>query len=131
MADTSNLKFTKTHEWARAEGGTVAVGISDYAVEQLGDIVFVELPAVGKKVTAGGSFGVIESVKAAVELYAPVTGEVVETNQPVATDFQAISEDPFGRGWMIKIKAGNLAELNALMSAADYKAYCQSEGAKH
>jgi glycine cleavage system H protein len=131
MTEPSDVRFTKTHEWAKVEGGVVAVGISDYAVEQLGDIVFVELPPVGRKVTAGSSFGVIESVKAAVELYAPVSGEVVEANGPVATDFQAISEDPFGRGWMIKIKPASPAEMNALMSAADYRTYCQSEGAKH
>ena len=131
MTVPADARFTKTHEWARSEGGVVAVGISDYAVGQLGDIVFVELPAVGRKVTAGASFGVIESVKAAVELYAPIGGEVVEANQSVATDFQAISEEPFGRGWMIKIKPASPAQMDALMSAADYKTYCQGEGEKH
>ncbi len=128
---SDNTKFTKTHEWARLEGGVVTVGISQYAVGQLGDIVFVELPKVGKAVTADAPFGVIESVKAAVDLISPVSGEVMESNAAVTEDFQAISQDPYGKGWMIKVRPSNLAEPDALMTPEQYEAFTQSEQAGH
>lgn len=131
MADKQQCRFSKTHEWARDEGGLVVVGISDYAAKQLGDIVFVELPKVGKKVAAEGSFGVIESVKAAVEIYSPVGGEVVEANPAVAKDFEAISKDPFGNGWMIKIKPDAPGQLDALMTVQQYETFLQSPENQH
>ena len=119
--DPTTLKYTTSHEWAGCdEAGTVTVGISKFACDQLGDIVFVELPEAGTAVTAGQPFGVIESVKAAVDLNSPVSGEVVEANEAVTDDFDQISQDPCGEGWMIKIKASDTSELDALMDAAAY-----------
>jgi glycine cleavage system H protein len=125
-----NLKYTKSHEWARIEGNVVTMGITDYAVQQLGDIVFLDLPKVGAKATAGQPIGVIESVKAAVDLYAPVSGEVVEVNSPLANDFESLAKDPYGAGWMAKIKVADANALANLLSAADYQKTVESE-AKH
>ncbi len=127
----TDLKFSRTHEWARLEGNVVTVGITEYAAQQLGDIVFVELPKPGKKLTAESPFGVIESVKAAVDLFSPVTGEVVEANDSVTSDFQAISADAFGRGWMIKVRVAGPAAVASLMGPADYEKFVQEEQAKH
>ncbi len=120
-----DVKMTKTHEWARVEEntGTVEVGITDYAVEQLGDIVYIELPSVGAAVKADTTFGVIESAKAAVELCSPVDGEVVEVNEQLTTNFDVLSEDPYGKAWMLKIKAEDLTQMDALMTATEYEAY--------
>lgn len=120
-----DLKFMKSHEWARVEDrGTVTVGISEHAQEQLGDIVFVELPNVGDRVTAGNSCAVVESVKAASDLYAPVSGEVVAVNEALADKPEAINEDPYGEGWLFEIRADNLAEdMDALL---DPDAYAES-----
>jgi glycine cleavage system H protein len=127
-----DLKYTKTHEWARLEtDGTVTTGITGFAVEQLGDIVFLELPQVGQELDAAGAFGVIESVKAAVDLYSPIGGEVVATNIPLAQDFDTLSKDPFGGGWMAKIKPSNPGELDKLLSPADYQKFIESPEAKH
>ncbi len=123
-----NLKYTKTHEWARVEGDVVTVGITDFAAEQLGDIVFVELPAVGTAVSQDTAFGVVESVKAAVDLNSPVSGRVTETNLAVTDELTLISEDPYNRGWMMKIKASDPGELDNLMSAAEYDAFIKSGG---
>lgn len=123
-----NLKYTKTHEWARVEGGVVTVGITDFAAEQLGDIVFVELPAVGTAVSQDTAFGVVESVKAAVDLNSPVSGQVTETNLAVTDELTLISEDPYNKGWMMKIKASDPGELDNLMSAAEYDAFIKSGG---
>ena len=123
-----DLKFTKSHEWAKLDdAGVVTVGISDYATKQLGDIVYIELPAVGASVTAAGSFGAIESVKAAVELYSPVGGEVVAANNEVEDDLDTISKDPYGQGWLMRVQASDPAQLESLMSAADYEAYLESD----
>jgi glycine cleavage system H protein len=123
-----DLKYTKTHEWARLEtDGTVTTGITSFAVEQLGDIVFLELPRVGQDLQAAGAFGVIESVKAAVDLYSPISGEVVATNAPLAQDFDTLSKDPFGGGWMAKIKPSAPGELDRLLSPADYQKFIESE----
>ena len=123
-----DLKFAKSHEWARldSDSNIVTVGISAFAVEQLGDIVFVELPEPGTSVTAESPFGVIESVKAAVDLYAPVSGEVIETNQAVAEQLDLLASDPYGQAWMIKIKPQNLSQLEGLMSTADYQAFIET-----
>ena len=120
MSIPDDLKYTQDHEWLRSEGDVVVVGITHHAQDQLGDVVFVELPSPGSQVTAGETFGTVESVKAVSDLFVPVEGEVVEVN-PVLTDKpEAVNQDPYGEGWMIKLKlAGALPE--ALMSASDYR----------
>jgi len=123
----TDLKYTKTHEWVRLEGDVVTMGITKYAAEQLGDIVFVELPGVGKKLAAAGVLGVIESVKAAVEIFAPVAGEVTDTNQAVATDLTLISNDPYGAGWMVKLRPENPIELENLMDGLQYERFLNEQ----
>src|SRR5207237_10904009 len=104
------LKFSKTHEWVREEGGgTVTVGIIEYAQSQLGDVIYLELPSVGQKLEAGARLGVIESVKAASDLYSPVAGEVVEVNQDLKEHPEYINDDPYGKGWDLKLKSGTAA----------------------
>lgn len=120
MAET---KYTKDHEWVRIEGDTVTVGITDYAQEQLGDVVYVELPDVGKAVKAGDEAAVVESVKAASEVYAPVSGEVVEVNEALADAPAGVNEDATGAGWFVKLKLANAGELDGLMSEDAYKTY--------
>ncbi|MET3118197.1 glycine cleavage system H protein [Undibacterium sp. GrIS 1.8] len=120
MTIPANLKYTASHEWVRVEAdGTIAVGISDFAQDALGDIVFVDLPKVGKALTAGKDCAVVESVKAASDIYAPVSGEVVEVNQAVADAPEAINTDAFG-SWMFKMKPSNSADVDALMDADAY-----------
>ena len=121
------MKFTKSHEWAKAEGLTVTVGISDYAQESLGDIVFIELPSVGDKLTKGSQLGTIESTKAASEIYVPVGGEILEVNSGLVDNPQWINESPFDKGWMVKIKLQDATELDALMDEAAYKEYVAKE----
>ena len=117
------LKYAKTHEWAGQKDGLgiITVGLSDYAIEQLGDIVFLELPAVGDKVTKESEFCTIESVKAASDLYAPVSGEIAEVNESVAENLELFKDDPYGQAWIVKIKAEDMTELDSLMSAEDYE----------
>lgn len=123
-----NLKYSKTHEWVRLDEGNFAVmGITDYAVQQLGDIVFLDLPKIGAKVTEGQPLGVIESVKAAVDLYSPVTGEVVEVNAPLANDFETLAKDPYSAGWMAKIRVAGADALKHLLSAAEYQKLAEGE----
>jgi glycine cleavage system H protein len=117
----AELKYTKEHEWAKLEGDRARVGITAFAQEQLGDVVFVELPKVGAKVAAMKTFGVVESVKAVSDLFAPVTGEIVEANAGLAQKPETVNADPYGQGWMIVVKMANPKELDALMSAADYE----------
>jgi glycine cleavage system H protein len=119
------LRFTEDHEWVRHEGDLVVVGITDYAQTQLGDVVYVELPAVGKKVEKGGETAVVESVKAASEVYAPIAGEVVEVNEELAGEPAKVNQDPMGGGWFMKLRPANLAELDGLMDEAKYKAYVE------
>ncbi len=123
-----DVKFAKTHEWARLEANSsiITVGISDYAVERLGDIVFIELPEVGTSLTRESPFGVIESVKAAVDLIAPVSGQVTQVNQDLSQQFDVLSNDPFGQAWMIKIEASDPNQFNALMSPSDYQAFIET-----
>jgi len=122
-----DLKYSKTHEWARlAAGDVVTMGITDFAVQQLGDIVFLELPKVGARTKQGSPLGVIESVKAAVDLYAPVTGEVVEVNSSLTDDFDALGKDPYGKGWMVKIKISSSA-LAGLMTPGEYQKHVEQE----
>jgi glycine cleavage system H protein len=117
----SDLKFAKSHEWIRVSGDTATVGISDHAQSELTDIVFVELPAVGRKVKAGEACAVVESVKTASDIYSPVSGEIVELNQPVTDNPALVNTEPYASGWFFKIKLSNPAELNALLSPEDYK----------
>ena len=115
-----DLKYSKEHEWVRVEGNIAAVGITDYAQGELGDIVFVELPKPGTKVEHMKSFGTIEAVKAISDLFSPLTGEVSEVNSQVETDASIINKDPYGDGWIIKIKFSNRGELDSLLSAEEY-----------
>jgi len=115
------LKYTKDHEWIRLEGDAGIVGITDYAQGELGDIVFVELPSKGKKVRQGESFGTIEAVKAVSDLFAPVSGEVAEVNAELEKSAELINKDPYGAGWIIKIKIANKEEPGGLLSAQQYR----------
>jgi glycine cleavage system H protein len=127
MAYPSDRKYTKQHEWIQASGTTGTVGITDHAQEELGDIVFVELPKVGAEVTAGKTFGSVESVKAVSDLYAPASGTVTEVNGDLATSPENVNKDPHG-SWMMKITLKNPGELDALMSSADYEKFVTEEG---
>lgn len=117
-----DLKYTKEHEWVKLENGTAKVGITDYAQGELGDIVFVELPQAGAKVEAMKPFGTIEAVKAISDLFSPLSGEITEINKDLESDSSIINSDPYGAGWMIKIRISDRGELDSLLSAADYKA---------
>ena len=118
-----NLRYTKTHEWARLDEAdkTVTVGLTDFAVEQLGDVVYLELPSVGQKVQKESAMGVIESVKAASDIYAPVSGEVVEVNSAVTENFDLLKQDAYGNAWLVKIKPDNDEDFATLLSAQDYE----------
>ena len=118
--------FTDEHEWIEVEGNNATVGITDYAQSQLGDIVFVEVPAAGTKLSKGGDAAVVESVKAASDVYAPVTGTVTEGNDALADDPALVNSDPEGAGWFFKIELDDLSELDGLMDAAAYKAFVDS-----
>ena len=120
------LKFAKSDEWFQVEGDVVTIGISDYAQDQLSDIVYVELPNVGDSVTAGKTFGSVESVKAAADVYSAISGEVVEVNTALEDEPEAINSDAFGAGWMIKVKVSDLSPLDALMDSAAYAEYCEN-----
>jgi glycine cleavage system H protein len=116
-----SLYFTKDHEWIRVDGDTATVGISDHAQEQLGDIVFAEVPETGRRLTRGQEAAVVESVKAASDVYSPVSGEVVDGNSKVADDPSIVNRDPEGEGWFFKLKLDNPSELDGLMSEAAYR----------
>ena len=117
----ADLKYTKDHEWVRSADGEATIGITDYAQAQLGDVVFVELPAVGRAIKQGEVFGTIESVKAVSELYAPVSGEVVAVNDALSTSPESVNKDPHG-AWIIKVKPSNAGELGSLLDATAYGA---------
>ncbi len=119
----SDVRYTKDHEWIRLEGGVGVVGITDYAQNALGDVVFVEVPEAGKALTAGGEAGVIESVKAASEIYSPVSGEVVEGNAGLDGDPALVNSSPTGDGWIFKVKLSNPDEVGTLMTEAEYQAF--------
>lgn len=123
MGYPTQFRYSKDHEWIEVKGDIGVVGITDYAQHELGDVVFVELPAMGAKLMAGKNFGSVESVKAVSDIYAPVTGEVAEANSALVKAPEAINTDPHGAGWLIKIKLANPPELNALMDAKAYEAY--------
>jgi glycine cleavage system H protein len=116
----TDLRYTKDHEWVRVDGDIATVGITEYAASQLGDIVFVELPVIGRSLTQGAAFGVVESVKAVSDLYAPVSGEVTEGNDALADGPELVNSDPFGAGWMVRLRVTDPAEVEALLDAAAY-----------
>lgn len=120
MEIPTNLKYAQTHEWARVEGDVVVVGITDFAQKQLGDIVFIELPAIGKKVKQAENLGTIESAKAVGELLSPVSGEVIEVNKAVEGDPAVVNSAPYENGWLVKLKVGNAADLDKLLTPAQY-----------
>jgi glycine cleavage system H protein len=126
MTYPKDLKYTREHEWIKVDGAAATVGITDYAQQSLGDIVFVELPKVGTEITASKSFGSVESVKAVSELYAPASGTVTEVNQELAASPEKINADAHA-AWMIKLKLKNPGELNSLLSAADYEKFVAEE----
>lgn len=121
-----DLKFAESDEWFRVEGDIVTIGISDYAQDQLSDIVFVELPEVGRQLKAGDAFGVVESVKSTSDLYTAVGGEVIETNAALENTPELVNESPYEDGWFVKIKASDLSALQNLMDSAAYTAYCDN-----
>ncbi len=118
----SDLRYTKDHEWVRIDGDDAVIGITAYAAEQLGDIVFVELPDVGKALSQSAAFGVVESVKAVSDLYAPVGGEVVGINDALAGTPEAVNRDPYGEGWMVRVRLADAGELDELLDAPEYDA---------
>lgn len=128
MTYPANYIYTKEHEWLDAKDGLATVGITDYAQSELGDVVFVELPQAGTKLTKGKSFGTVESVKAVSEIYAPASGEVVEANGELHNKPETINTDPHGAAWLVKIKLANASDLDGLMDAAAYEAYIAAKG---
>ena len=121
MEFPGDLKYSKEHEWVRLEGDVAVIGITEFAQDELGDIVYVEQPKVGDKVSQNEQFGVVESVKTVSDLYSPLSGEVVEVNDDVAGSPENINKDPYGTGWIIKVKTDDTSELDNLLSADDYK----------
>ena len=122
-----DLKYTREHEWARAKGKRVVVGITEFAQDQLGDIVYVELPSVGDEVKKGEAFGVVESTKAVSDLFAPVSGKVVEVNDPLADAPETINEDPYEEGWMIQVEMSDPKDLADLLGGDAYKKFVEEE----
>ena len=117
-----DLRYTKDHEWVRVDGDVATVGITQYAADQLGDIVFVELPESGKSLTQFGTFGVVESVKAVSDLFAPLSGDVVETNDELGTKPELVNSDPYGAGWMLRVRVADAAQLDDLLDGPAYDA---------
>ena len=122
-----DLKFDKEHEWLRVEGDVATIGISDYAQDQLGEVVYLDLPSAGDSVIAGETFGEIESVKSVSELYSPVSGEVVEVNEDIDGAPESVNSDPYGSGWMIKVRLADPSQLDSLMSAEEYESFVANE----
>ena len=127
MAYPTQFRYTKDHEWIDVKGDTATIGITDYAQHELGDVVFVELPAKGSKITTGKTFGSVESVKAVSEIYAPASGEVLEGNAELQNKPETINSDPHGAAWLIKVKLANPAELGSLMDAKAYESYIEEK----
>jgi glycine cleavage system H protein len=127
MEFPANLRYTREHEWARQEGNRVVVGITDYAQKELGDVVFVELPEVGATIAVMDTFGVVESVKAVSDLYAPVSGTIVEANTILEDQPELVNASPYGQGWMAVIEATHIEELQQLLTASEYQAYVVQE----
>jgi glycine cleavage system H protein len=127
MGYPTQYRYTKEHEWIDTKGGAATIGITDYAQHELGDVVFVELPAAGTKLVTGKTFSSVESVKAVSEIYAPASGEVVEANTTLQNKPETINSDPHGAGWLVKIKLSNPAEVSSLMDAGAYEAYIEEK----
>jgi glycine cleavage system H protein len=127
MAYPTQFRYTKDHEWIDVTGDIATIGVTDYAQQELGDVVFVELPPPGSKLVTGKTFGSVESVKAVSEIYAPANGEVIETNASLQNKPEAINADPHGAAWLIKIRLGNPAEINSLMDAKAYEAFIEEK----
>jgi glycine cleavage system H protein len=125
--DPEDLKYTKEHEWARVEAGSVRVGITDFAQSSLGDIVYVDLPAAGTKVMAGQPFGEVESTKSVSDIYSPVTGEITERNAALEEAPELVNQEPYGQGWMVVIALEQPAEVDGMLSAGDYQRLIESE----
>ncbi len=123
----SDLKYAREHEWVRVDGDTATIGISDFAQDQLGEVVYVDLPSEGDEVTAGDTFGEIESVKSVSELYAPVSGEVVKVNEALEDTPETVNEDPYGDGWMIVVRISDPSQVDDLMDAGAYEAFVSEE----
>ena len=117
----ADLRYTKDHEWVRLDGDTATIGVTDFAAKQLGDVVFVDLPAVGKSVEQFATFGVVESVKAVSDLYAPLSGEVVEVNEELRSNPEFVNGEPFEGGWMIKVRVADAGQFEGLLDAAGYE----------
>jgi glycine cleavage system H protein len=128
MAYPTGYRYTNQHEWVQVKGDVATIGITDYAQHELGDVVFVELPKPSTKVTAGKSFGTVESVKAVSDIYSPVTGEVTEANGDLHNAPEKINSDPHGAAWLIKVRLSNPAEVNSLMDAQAYEAFIATKG---
>lgn len=126
----AKARYARSHEWVRVEGEYAVIGVSDYAQHLLSDIVFVELPEVGDTLTAGETMGTVESVKAAEDAYAPVSGEVAEVNTELEDNPEWVNEDPYGKAWLIKVSLSNASDLDSLMDAATYETYVQEEEEK-
>jgi len=124
------LRYTKQHEWIRLEGGTATVGVTDYAQEKLGDVVFVEMPETGMSIQKGDAFGVVESVKAASDVYCPVGGEVIEINHALEEHPEYVNQSPYGDGWIIRVKVTDSSAMNDLMDAEQYQAFVEQEESK-
>ena len=122
-----NLHYSKDHEWVRVEGDTAVVGITDHAQDQLGDVVYVELPKAGEEFAAHESFGSVESVKAVSEIFTPVSGKVAEANDSLNDEPEKVNQDPYGEGWMIKIKMTTAGEVDSLLTAAEYEDFTKAE----
>ncbi len=125
MSIPANLKYTKDHEWALVEGSTITVGITDHAQKELGDVVFVDLPPVGKEVTKGSTFGVVESIKAVSDLYSPVAGKIVETNATLKDEPAMVNQDPYGKAWMVRLELKDAGALSEMMDAGAYTKYVE------
>jgi len=125
MSIPAGLKYSKDHEWVRIEGDTATFGISDHAQEALGDIVFVELPEVGRAITAGDAYAVVESVKAVSDVYAPVTGEVIEVNEGLEAEPEKVNTEPYGAGWIVKVKVAADVDTSHLMSDDEYNTFLE------
>jgi len=130
MEFPEDLKYTREHEWVSVEGKVATIGITDHAQHQLGDVVFVELPAVGDRLEKADAFGVVESTKAVSDIYAPVSGEVVEVNDDLPDNPELINEDPYGDGWIVKVTLGDPTDLDDLLSADEYRAYVEESAAE-
>ena len=122
MNHPSELKYASTHEWVKIEGDLVITGISDHAQDALGDLVYVEMPELGQQITAGQQTSVVESVKTASDIHAPISGEVVEVNSSLEDDPDFVNDDPYGKGWIYKIKPNNIADIEKLLSSSEYEA---------